>query len=168
MSRTLTRITTTKTYLKPGQMQCGQTIKGLFQGTSVDEKYGNNKHSIVPEGGGDEVVLNGCGTLDRLMAKVPVGAYVEVTYKGVGKSPSGKFKGKDRHEFDVAADLSAATQAPVQPPAEAQQVANVLGADVVSFAPDDEAFPFEKPVSPTQRVQNEMAKFNTAKGVHRG
>lgn len=75
---------------------------GIFEGT-VENNFDKDKNDFkVRAENGDLTILNTCASLDKQLAKVKAGSYVEITYLGKKIMQSGKYKGKGSHSFVVA------------------------------------------------------------------
>lgn len=77
----------------------GETITGVYTG-SAENIYKKQDYTIR-QSNGEEVVLASAGNLGARMSQVPVGSYVEITYKGTNALKTGPFKGTQAHNFDV-------------------------------------------------------------------
>lgn len=82
-------------------MEVNQTIKGIYDGSFVAGKFERTTHKIKTEEG--IVALPSAGQLDKLLANVPAGATVAVTYRGKKEMESGKYAGRSAHNFLVRA-----------------------------------------------------------------
>lgn len=101
MSKTMKKLSLgSKTFVKPADLEIGQTIKGIYIGSEIDQFDKPNWTIRTTEG---DLTMNSSGSLDKLMEQVTVGQYVEVTYGGTKTLTSGKYKGKEAHQFEVAA-----------------------------------------------------------------
>lgn len=83
---------------------------GIYEGT-VPNNFDAEKNDFkVRAENGDLTILNSCASLEKQLAKVTAGSYIEVTYLGKKKIAEGKYKGKESHSFvvGVAADDMAA------------------------------------------------------------
>lgn len=101
MGKTMKKLSlTSKTFVKPAEMTEGQTIKGIFVGSEIDQ-FDKPNHTVRTTEG--DFTLNSAGSLDKLMEQVTPGQYVEITYRGTKTLTSGKYKGKEAHQFEVAA-----------------------------------------------------------------
>jgi hypothetical protein len=104
------------TFIKPKEMTEGQVLAGRYAGAKVFGDY-DNPTFLIEQEDGSTVGLNSTSKLSRLMEKIPKGSYVEITYEGTGIAEKGKFKGKEYHDFSVAADTSSATESVAAPAA---------------------------------------------------
>lgn len=77
----------------------GETITGVYTG-SAENIYKKQDYTIRQENG-EEVVIASAGNLGSRMSQVPVGSYVEITYKGTNPLKTGPFKGTAAHNFEV-------------------------------------------------------------------
>jgi hypothetical protein len=83
---------------------------GIFEGTTENNFDASKNDFKVRDAEGNLTILNTCASLDKQLAKVATGSYVEITYLGKKKISEGKYKGKESHSFVVgvaAEDLAA-------------------------------------------------------------
>ncbi len=85
--------------LKAKEMEEGATFEGTFKRTIVSEKYGTPAYII--ETAESDLLLNGCGSLNKQMQNVAVGELIQVEYRGSAAIKDGKFKGTQSHLFTV-------------------------------------------------------------------
>jgi hypothetical protein len=90
------------TFIKPNELQKGDTIEGKYVEVRKDQYGGNGYKFITSEG---TKVLNGTGQLDSIMALVELGTNVKIVYEGTSLVKSGKFKGKEAHQFSVYPEI---------------------------------------------------------------
>lgn len=50
---------------------------------------------------GKNITLNSSGMLDKAMAEIELGKFVQITYNGTAEIEKGKYKGKDSHVIEV-------------------------------------------------------------------
>lgn len=85
--------------LKAKEMEKGATFSGVYKKTIMSEKYGTPAYII--ETAENDLLLNGCGSLNKQMANVAVGELIQVEYRGSQPIADGKFKGTQSHLFTV-------------------------------------------------------------------
>lgn len=111
------------TYYRPSELEAGTVISGRYAGTIIDQ-FKNNCYKLAQNDGSTKVV-NGAGKLHKLMASVPMGAEVDITYLGTVVPDKGKLAGKTLHDFKVAYDASNTVQAaPIQSAGQLKAVAS--------------------------------------------
>lgn len=76
-------------------------ILGEYAGTMTTKKFGTVYHKVRT--GNGLVAVPGSGRLNGLMSRVPVGAEVQIIYRGKDKIEKGQFAGKAAHSFLVNA-----------------------------------------------------------------
>ena len=86
------------TFLKPSEMEIDQEVTGRYIDAKKDQ-FGGLGYKLETADG--TIVVNGSGQLDALMGKVDPGENITIVYKGTTKLKSGKFKGKDAHQFEL-------------------------------------------------------------------
>lgn len=85
------------------EMKAGDSISGILTKKFDDvSKFGTKECYVIETSPEMDTILKQSGNLKALMAKVPVGAYVEVQYKGKTEMKSGPYKGTMAHSFSVA------------------------------------------------------------------
>lgn len=99
------------TYVKAKDLSSGTKISGTYIRSFVDQ-FENLGHTITLADG-NTTIINGTGKLDKLLAEVPKGSLVEITYLGKVTLNKGKLKGKAIHDFEVSYDDSAIAKAAV-------------------------------------------------------
>lgn len=87
------------TYLKPAEMEAGQTIQGVYE-EAREGNFDNITYMIRTEDG--LVGINATGKLEKLMDNVAVGSTVRIEYLGTTKIEKGKWAGKPAHDFKVS------------------------------------------------------------------
>lgn len=76
--------------------------EGVLEKTAdVETKFGTKKQYSIRAENGDLIMLDGAGGLDKQMAKVKPGTYIQVTYLGKKKIETGAYKGSLSHSFVV-------------------------------------------------------------------
>jgi hypothetical protein len=86
--------------LKPGtNLNEGDKITGIFKKKSISEKYGTPGYIFQRDA--DDVLINGCGSLNKQMENVSEGELVQVEYRGKKAIADGKWKGTMSHLFTV-------------------------------------------------------------------
>lgn len=89
-------------------LEAGGSIRGVYVGSYTDATYNKIIYKVRTEEG--LVAVNSSTQLDKLMAEVPEGAEVKITYNGKNTINSGKYAGKQAHSFSVAADRTIAKE----------------------------------------------------------
>lgn len=82
-------------YIKPSDLT---ELEGTFRGIIMGEFGANYKFELED---GSEVVVNGCGALNKLMPEVSEGSLVKLVNAGKETINSGKNKGKSFHNIKV-------------------------------------------------------------------
>lgn len=77
----------------------GQVLEGVFLGM-VQNRFGG-LDAKFSNADGNEVVINGTGSLNNKLKSVPTGTYCYISYNGKDILESGKFKGSEYHKFTV-------------------------------------------------------------------
>jgi len=91
------------TYIGPKNLEVGQTVSGIFLGLTEPDQF--DKENFKLEGAdGELIIVNRSGQLAFLMNRVPIGAQVNVTYRGKQVIATGRAKGKEAHQWEVAYD----------------------------------------------------------------
>lgn len=115
MKRRLRSLAGARAYRPWKNWTVGDVLEGKFTGQSIDQfDKPNYSFEIINrdfEFGDDEdvakfepgkiIVLNSCGSLDKVMESVEVGALLEICYQGQVTLEKGKFAGKDAHTLEV-------------------------------------------------------------------
>jgi hypothetical protein len=114
------------TFLKPKDMEPGQTITGRYLEARKDQ-FGGFGYKVRTEDHGT-IVINGCGSLDYQMEQIQPGHLVQITFTGKEKLKSGKWKGTEAYQFEVAVDEDDFEAVPAsEAPAAAGKVGKVTG-----------------------------------------
>jgi hypothetical protein len=87
-------------FKKPNEMAVGEVIEGRYVEAKKIGKFDKFTYLIETEAG-TTIGLNEAGQLAKLMAKVPVGSDVRITYQGMAVIKSGQWKGSEAHTFEV-------------------------------------------------------------------
>ena len=110
-----------------GGWEVDDMVGGVLVDTSIDKKYKRTNYHVKVETfefadgcpnqdgkelqEGDVLVLNGCGILEKHLAGVDRGTYIEVVYKGQAEITSGEWEGEMATSLEVSIEESAAQQA---------------------------------------------------------
>jgi hypothetical protein len=78
----------------------------VFEGSLVKVLTGEYGPTYILETEDGQIGIPGKTRLNILMEKVAPGSLVRITYDGLKKNTSGKFKGKDAHNFSVEVDAA--------------------------------------------------------------
>lgn len=157
MERVLTKLGGKKVFVSASQIKPGDSYKGTYLGSHLDEKFGKMKHRVRAVDG-TEFVLPSHAAVDRDFAQLNAGTYVEMTYLGKEIMQSGKGKGKEKMNYELLADLENAPQAqPVT--SQAPITCFAEPAFPIHQRMNDDSFSFEAP-SMADRITSERAKFN--------
>lgn len=84
-------------YIKPGELT---ELEGTFLGVVMGEYGANYKFELED---GSEVVVNGCGALNKLMPEISEGTLVKLVNLGLEQAQKGPNKGKPFHNIKVFA-----------------------------------------------------------------
>jgi hypothetical protein len=84
-------------YVKPAEL-ADLDVLGVYRATE-EGKFGPNH--IITTDSGEELVINGFGSLNSQMLKVSAGETIKLVYKGKKKIEEGAMKGKEAHSVDV-------------------------------------------------------------------
>jgi hypothetical protein len=89
-----------------GTIKKGDKIVGVFRKTVISETYGTPSYIIATDD--NDVLINGCGSLNKQMENVKEDELIQVEYRGAEPMKDGKFKGKKSHLYTVrrATDLA--------------------------------------------------------------
>ena len=79
----------------------GVVAEGIYEGSQPNSFDTTKSDYKIRLDNGDLVIINSSGSLAAQMAKVAVGAFVQVTYLGMKVLTQGKMKGKNSHSFVV-------------------------------------------------------------------
>lgn len=87
---------------KAAQLVAGAEILGTYDGNFTTKgQYPTTYYKVRTLNG--LVAVPSTGQLKSTMSKIPVGAEVQIVYKGKEKMAKGAFAGKAAHSFDVSA-----------------------------------------------------------------
>lgn len=89
------RQTVGSNYAKPWKPEgAGETIEGVYSGYNTvkgDRGESFKSHKVKPEGSEEYIGVSGA-MVDGMLLRVPVGAYVWITFKGMLKTKNGQAK----------------------------------------------------------------------------
>lgn len=77
----------------------GAIVQGTYLRTTISEKYKTPSYIFSTSDG--DVLINGCGSLNKQMANVNEGDLVQVEYRGSAIIKDGQWKGTKSHLFTV-------------------------------------------------------------------
>lgn len=79
----------------------GIVAQGIYEGT-VPNRFDAAKPDFKVRGdAGNLIILNNAGSLASQLARVALGSYVQINYKGMQAMTTGKMAGKKAHSFIV-------------------------------------------------------------------
>lgn len=92
-------------FVRPSKLtdaDIGRTVAaGVYEG-NLPNKFDDTKLDYkIRASNGDLTIVNSCGSIASQMAKIEVGTYVELLYKGKAPIKTGKMQGKPAHSFVV-------------------------------------------------------------------
>lgn len=103
------------TFRKWDEWKVGDTFVGEFKKMKMDQKYDKPTWTFLIEEAmfvgkpkassalkGKQLTLNSNGKLDKAMAEVKPGQFVEIEYMGKKRMEGGKYKGKEAHDVKVS------------------------------------------------------------------
>ncbi len=84
-----------------------KTLTAYFLGSNiVTTQYGDQLVHTFMKADNSRVRVYGFGALNKKLSEISIGVYLRVTYIGVGKLKTGKYKGKEYHDVKVEADYT--------------------------------------------------------------
>lgn len=99
----LKQINTNIQYVKWAEVAPGTPIQGFYMEMKLSDKYKNQIHYIETLEG-KRYGLNGNANLDRAFEQIRQGWYFELVYQGTIIMESGKYPGKECHQYTIAYD----------------------------------------------------------------
>lgn len=90
------------TIIKASELAAAGITGVVAQGNlirSVQNQFGKTDYVLATDKG--DMIINGCGSLDKQMAAVEVGELIQIEYSGKFPMKNGKFKGTPSHVFVV-------------------------------------------------------------------
>lgn len=77
----------------------GDVLTGTFKKKVISETYGSASYILETET--EDILVNGCGSLNKQMENVAAGELIQIEYRGSQAMKDGKFKGKLSHLYTV-------------------------------------------------------------------
>ena len=125
--------------------KAGETVKGFYAGK---EKFGDkfdNYSYLVDDGNGAVLIINSYAVLERDLARVPEGAFIQVTYEGEKKGERYNYKSfkvrawvlddSERSEWSNKTDIESVTM-------KERKESNGIDPDTQTDAGTDDDLPF--------------------------